>query len=163
MKKDYQIALGLIALLIGMDQITKAVVRVTMELHQSITLIPQVLSFTSHRNTGAAWGLLDGQTFLLILITVAALGLFVYLGKDVDFKHKRIFSIGIALLLAGAIGNFIDRVLFAEVVDFIDAVVIKSIFGRGFPVFNIADMCLTIGMVLFGYDTLFLEPRREKA
>ena len=70
--------------------------------------------------------------------------------KDVNFQTKKLYSIAVILLIAGAIGNFIDRMVYKEVIDFIDFI----IFGYDFPIFNIADICLVIGMIMFGIDVL---------
>ena len=74
--------------------------------------------------------------------------LFYYLLKEIDFKEKPLYSIAITLLIAGAIGNFIDRMLLGYVVDFLDFI----IFGYNFPTFNVADMALVIGVTIFAID-----------
>ncbi len=97
------------------------------------------------------------MTFFYI-ITVMAIVLFLFLAKDIDFSSRKIFSISLTLLFAGAIGNFIDRVAFQSVTDFIDV----YIFGWDFPIFNVADMCLTTGVFAFAVDLFVFEPKRNK-
>lgn len=134
----------LIALLvIVFDQITKWLIVSKMEFGQSITVIDQVLYITSHRNRGAAWGILQGQMWLFYAITVIVIVAIVYYIQKAA-KGKRLLGISLALMLGGAIGNFIDRVVRKEVVDFIHT----YIFTYDFPVFNIADSALVIGVVL---------------
>lgn len=158
-RKPYLLALGLIIGLIILDQATKWLIVDIMALGQSETVIPSLLYITSHRNTGAAWGMFDGQIVFFTIITILALGLFIFIGKDIDFKEKRFFTYAIVLLIAGTIGNFIDRISLGYVIDFIDV----YIFSYDFPIFNVADMCLTIGMVFLGIDILLLDPKRKEA
>ncbi|MCS4486193.1 signal peptidase II [Staphylococcus americanisciuri] len=145
MKRHYYIGLSLfifIAVLIA-DQLTKWVVATKMTIGESFTVVPNFLSITSHRNNGAAWGILSGQMGFFILITIVIIiALVVFYIKEA--KNNMLMQIAISLLLAGAFGNFIDRILNGEVVDFVNT----FIFGYDFPIFNIADASLTIGVGL---------------
>jgi signal peptidase II len=142
----YMIALVVIAI----DQWTKWLVVKYMRLGESIPIIPDVLYITSHRNRGAAWGILQGQFWLFYLITViVVIGLIVYIQRLP--RGERLFGVALGLMLGGAIGNFIDRLFRKEVVDFIHA----YIGTYSFPVFNIADSSLTIGVVLLFIKTFF--------
>ncbi|WP_100404544.1 signal peptidase II [Bacillus solitudinis] len=143
----------LIALLVIIfDQITKWMVVQSMELGERITIIENVLYFTSHRNTGAAFGILEGQMwFFYIVTTVVIIGIIYYIQKEAN--KSRWFGISLGLLLGGAIGNFIDRLFRGEVVDFIDT----YIFGYDFAIFNVADASLCIGVGL-----LFLKMIRDE-
>jgi signal peptidase II len=154
MKKAYIKAGGIISILIALDQITKYIVATTMDLGQNIVVINGFFSISSHRNDGAAWGIFSGNMIFFYLITVFAIGLFYILLKDIDFKQKPFYSYAIILMTAGGLGNFIDRVLFQEVVDFIN---IDLFSYTTFPIFNIADICLVVGMILFAFDVLFEE------
>jgi len=114
-----------------------------MYLGESITIIDKVLYITSHRNSGAAWGILQGRMWFFYVITIAVIiAIMYYLHKEA--KGKWLLGVSLAFMLGGAIGNFIDRVLRKEVVDFIHT----YIFGYNFPVFNIADSALVIGVIL---------------
>jgi len=123
-----------------------------MFLGESITIIDKFLYITSHRNRGAAWGILQGQMWLFYVITlVVIVAIMYYLHKAA--KGKRLLGLSLALMLGGAIGNFIDRVLRQEVVDFIHT----YIFSYNFPVFNIADSALVIGVILLMIQMLLDE------
>ncbi|EKF8767707.1 signal peptidase II [Staphylococcus pseudintermedius] len=145
MKQQYYIGLSLfitLIILIG-DQLTKFIIRTQMTLGESFAVVPKFLYITSHRNNGAAWGILSGKmTFFYIITIIVLIALIVFYIKKA--KNNMLMQIAISLLFSGALGNFIDRVSSGEVVDFIDTV----IFGYDFPIFNIADASLTIGVVL---------------
>ncbi|MDF0174557.1 signal peptidase II [Staphylococcus pseudintermedius] len=145
MKQQYYIGLSLfitLIILIG-DQLTKFIIRTQMTLGESFAVVPKFLYITSHRNNGAAWGILSGKmTFFYIITIIVLIALIVFYIKEA--KNNMLMQIAISLLFSGALGNFIDRVSSGEVVDFIDTV----IFGYDFPIFNIADASLTIGVVL---------------
>ncbi|RIW36341.1 lipoprotein signal peptidase [Bacillus salacetis] len=148
----YLIALVVIAL----DQFTKWLIVQRMTEGQSITVIDNFLYITSHRNQGAAWGILQGQMWFFYIITIGVIiGIVYYLEKYA--KGNKLFSMSLALLLGGAIGNFIDRVFRKEVVDFLNTFIIQY----DFPIFNIADASLTIGVGLLIINML-MEERREK-
>ncbi|MET3698059.1 signal peptidase II [Bacillus oleivorans] len=133
----------LAVLIILLDQWTKWIIVKQMELGESIQVIQNFLYITSHRNRGAAWGILQGQMWFFYIITVVVIiGIVYYMQKWA--KGKIIASVALALMLGGAIGNFIDRVFRQEVVDFVDV----YIFGYDFPIFNIADSSLVIGVIL---------------
>ncbi|TYS16354.1 lipoprotein signal peptidase [Rossellomorea vietnamensis] len=148
----YLIALVVVAL----DQLTKWLVVRNMTEGQSITVIENLFYITSHRNQGAAWGILQGQMWFFYIITIGVIiGIVYYLEKQA--KGNKLFSLSLALLLGGAIGNFIDRLFRKEVVDFLNT----YIFQYDFPIFNIADAALTIGVGMM-VITMLLDERREK-
>ncbi|MFA9557382.1 signal peptidase II [Evansella sp. AB-rgal1] len=135
----YVIALVIIII----DQFTKWLVVQNMELRESISVIEGVFHITSHRNAGAAFGILQGQMWLFYIATVIVIGVIVYyIQKHVN--GNRWFGISLGLVLGGAIGNFIDRVLFGAVVDFLDV----YIFAYNYPIFNIADSALVVGVIM---------------
>lgn len=150
MKKNYIILTIAVILLVILDQLTKQLIVSTMNLHESIEVIKAFFYISYHLNDGAAWGILEGKMFVLIFITIISFMLFYYLVKEISFKNKLLYSISIVLLVSGAIGNFIDRLLFGHVVDFLDFIV----FGYDFPTFNVADMALVIGVIIFSFDIL---------
>jgi signal peptidase II len=138
------------------DQWTKWLIVKNMELGQSITLIDGFLSITSHRNKGAAWGILQDQMIFFYIITViVVIGLIYYLHKHT--ADSLLQRIAIGFILGGAIGNFIDRLFRKEVVDFIDVM----IFTYDYPIFNVADSFLFIGVVIFLIAT-FYDERKKK-
>lgn len=150
MRKNYIIIGIWAALIVLVDQVTKQYIARSMELHDSIEVIKDFFYISSHQNEGAAWGILQGEMIVFFVITIIAFALFYYLVKEVDFKEKKMYSVAVVLLIAGAIGNFIDRILFGYVVDFLDFI----IFGYDFPTFNVADMALVIGVIIFAFDIL---------
>lgn len=152
----YIIALFVIAL----DQLTKYLIVKKMELGESIEVIEDFLYITSHRNRGAAWGILEGQMWFFYIVTVVVIiGIIYYIQKAA--KGKILFGVSLGFMLGGAIGNFIDRVFRNEVVDFVNT----YIFGYDFPVFNIADSALVIGVAMLMIQMLLEERalKKEKA
>ncbi|ERJ13830.1 signal peptidase II [Haloplasma contractile] len=146
--------IGIIVGLVLLDQVTKFVIVHNMHLGQDIPVIGDFFSITSHRNRGAAWGMMEGRMDIFIPITILVLLVLSYmLKKDGDITNKPLFTWGILLMISGAIGNFIDRIWREEVVDFLDF----YIFNYNFPVFNVADMCLTIGVGFLIVYILFFE------
>lgn len=148
----YLIALAIIAL----DQITKWLIIINMELGESIPIIDGFFHLTSHRNSGAAWGILQGQMIFFYIITL------VFIAAAVYYMHKyardnKLLGISLGIIIGGAIGNFIDRLFRHEVVDFADF----TIFNYNFPIFNVADSALTIGVILIIIVTI-IEERNEK-
>lgn len=143
--------------LVGLDQLTKFIAEEQLLLNESVVWIDQFLYITHHHNDGAAWGILEGQMWFFYVITAFALGVFGYLSMDIDWPKAKLYSIGIVLLLGGTLGNFIDRVRFGYVVDFIDV----YIFTYDYPIFNFADIYLTIGTALFAVDLLFFADKRQ--
>ncbi|MEY8347430.1 signal peptidase II [Bacillus cereus] len=148
----YLIALFVIAI----DQVSKWLIVKNMELGTSIPIIDNVLYITSHRNRGAAWGILEGQMWFFYIITIVFVGFIVIYMKKYA-KTDMLLGVSLGLILGGAIGNFIDRVFRQEVVDFIHV----YIFSYNYPVFNIADSALCIGVVLIIIQTL-LEGKKMK-
>ncbi len=123
------------------DQLTKQLVKSMMELGQSIPVISNFLYFTYVRNPGAAFGMFPYQTafFIAITLVVAILILYYYRFLSEDHKWMRM---GLALQLGGALGNLIDRVTSAYVIDFINFTIWP-------PVFNLADTAIVIGIGIF--------------
>ncbi|WP_409292148.1 signal peptidase II [Peribacillus sp. SCS-37] len=128
---------------IALDQFTKWLIVKNLELGESIEVISQFFYITSHRNRGAAWGVLEGQMWFFYIITlVVVAGLIYYIVKHA--KNNVLLGVSLGLMLGGAVGNFIDRVWRREVVDFIHVYIVDY----SFPVFNIADSALCIGVVM---------------
>lgn len=144
-------------IVIGIDQLTKWFVIQKMELYESIPVIDNFFYITSHRNAGAAWGILQGQMmFFYIITTVVIIGLVYYMEKYA--RDNKLTAISLSLLLGGAIGNFIDRLLRQEVVDFLDVM----IFTYDFPIFNVADSSLVIGVILIFIAMIMEEKNKGK-
>lgn len=144
----------IIVVILVADQITKYIAEALLTpLGFSVPVIEGVFHFTSSHNTGAAWGILrGGRPFFLILtfFIVLFLAFFLIRGRK---KMTLLSRITLSLLLAGAVGNAIDRLIFAYVRDFLDFCLIR------FPIFNVADSALTIGCILLIIDVLFMKER----
>ncbi|MFV0424348.1 MAG: signal peptidase II [Bacilli bacterium] len=140
MKKE----LGIISLIILVDQIVKIYIYNTMELGESIIVINNFFNITFHLNNGAAWGIFAGnQVFLVVITILVVCAIIYYLTKNP--KLDLFTKLGLTLYLAGAIGNLIDRIRLGAVIDFFDVIV--PIIKYDFPIFNIADMSLVFGFV----------------
>ncbi|QTJ32862.1 signal peptidase II [Dolosigranulum pigrum] len=132
-------------ILIGLDQLSKYLTVQEIALGEVVPVIPNVLSLTYIRNSGAAWSILEDQMIFFYVITVVVVGALIYF-LHTEGKKSPIASTGIAFIMGGAIGNFIDRLHLKYVIDMIRLEFIN------FPIFNVADMALTIGVIiLIGY------------
>ncbi|WP_289142397.1 signal peptidase II [uncultured Brevibacillus sp.] len=143
------------AVIIALDQWTKHLVLNYMERGESIPLIADVFHLTSHRNMGAAFGILQNQRWLFIIITIAVVVGIVFSLIRIGKKQPRT-SLALSLVLGGAIGNFIDRATTGQVVDFLDFTLIN------FPIFNVADMAITIGVGLLLLDVLLDGKKKDR-
>ncbi|MBS7576656.1 signal peptidase II [Enterococcus sp. MMGLQ5-2] len=131
----------IIILLVGIDQWIKFSVVNQIDLGEQINLIPNFFSLTYVQNNGAAWSILEGKMWFFYIITVIALGFGIYF--LFKYRHSsKLMTIGIALAIAGGLGNFIDRLRLAFVVDMFQLDFIN------FPIFNFADSCLVVGVLL---------------
>ena len=155
MYKYYLIALFVIIV----DQLTKWGVVKNMTEGQEIVVWDPIFSLYSHRNQGAAWGMMQGRIGLFTIVTVVVvIAIIYYFNKE--GKGKPLFATSLMLLLGGAIGNFIDRITTGEVVDFASFWI--PIIDYDFPIFNIADMALTFGVILMMIYVLFFEGKHGK-
>lgn len=136
------------------DQFVKYWVVANLELGQQTALLPNILSLYHIRNTGAAWSIFEGKMWFFTIISVVAIAVLSYLLVKY-YRNGRIFSLGIALILGGTLGNFIDRIRLGYVVD-----MFKTDFIQ-FPIFNLADVELTIG-VIFIFIYILFEERLKK-
>lgn len=134
----------LIAGLVLLDQLTKVMISSNPSSFANVEVIPGFFYITYVKNTGAAWSMLSGQRVFLSLISAAAVIGMLYALHQQHKKGQKLTCIALALMIAGAIGNLIDRLALGYVRDFLNF----YIFGYDFPVFNVADICLTIGVGL---------------
>ena len=143
------------AIMVFADQISKTVVRNTMSLYESIPVIPEFFHLTYVTNDGMAFGInFPFGIYVFSAISIIFTGfLFWYLWSIKD--DEIVVRTGVALILAGAIGNLIDRILLGEVVDFLDFM----IGDFHWYVFNLADSCVTVGLGFVLYDSLILNPK----
>lgn len=144
-------------LIVILDQLSKWWIVQEIAIGERIPIIENFLYITSHRNQGAAWGILQGQMTFFYIVTIIVVIFVVYHIQKYG-KENPFFGYTMAIILGGAIGNFIDRLFRKEVVDFIDVYP----FGYNFPIFNVADSALTIGVLLMIIYILFIEGKQEK-
>jgi signal peptidase II len=135
-------------LVVALDQYTKHLVSTNFEPGESRIVIPHVLWFTYVQNVHGAFGLFGSRPWLLIAMAVVVLAVFWFSFRD-SAAHSRLVRIAFGAIVGGAIGNIIDRFHYQYVVDFIDL--------RWWPVFNVADSCITIGVGLLVLTTLARE------
>lgn len=141
-----------VTILIILDQITKKWAVDTLMGKGAISFIEGLIGFRYVENTGAAFSILREKQLLLILMTsVIIVGLIGFMIKAVRADEHIIVKLSYTLLIAGAIGNLIDRVRLKYVIDFLEFRFIT------FPIFNIADVCVVIGVSLLVIATLFLK------
>lgn len=148
-----------------LDQVSKRYIVKNLTLSESRQVIGEFFQITSHRNRGAAFGILeDARWFFLTITVVVVVGLIWYLRKMIR-EGKRLLPVALGLLLGGALGNFIDRARFGEVVDFLQFRFQFSFFGQPidytFAIFNLADSAISIGVALIVIDSL-LAWRKER-
>lgn len=124
------------------DQAVKHLVRTTMVQGQSIPIIENIFHITYIENPGAAFGILANQRMLFLILTAVIVGVMIYLYCSLGNK-KSLTAISLGIVVSGAIGNFIDRFMQGTVTDFLDF--------RIWPIFNIADIAICVGLALICY------------
>jgi len=129
------------ALIIGLDQWVKWLIVDNFALGETKSVIPGILSLNHIRNFGAAWSLLEGKMWFFTVVTIIAVVVILTLMIKNRSNGNRWFMIGLTLILAGAIGNFIDRVRLGYVIDMFQTDFMN------FPIFNVADISLVIGVI----------------
>ena len=128
---------------IVIDIVAKLLVSNNLILNNSITIIPNFFYLTYTHNYGGAWSIFDNSTlFITIVSFLIIIGIIYYLFKNK--VTKKIEIVGYSLLLGGAIGNLIDRIVYGYVIDFLDF----YIFKYDFPIFNVADIGIVVGIIL---------------
>ena len=147
---------GLILVIVALDQWSKWAIKTSFNLYQSKPVIQDLLHFTYVTNDGMAFGLsFPGGKHVLLIMTILLTGFIVgFLWKEKN-GHPLI-KYGLALILSGAIGNLIDRLLYGKVVDFLDLM----IGDFHWYIFNIADSSVTIGMILFIIHSIYIEQKK---
>jgi signal peptidase II len=160
------ISLIIIIVSLGIDQLTKYLARTMIALNApNITVIPNLFELSYYKNTGMSFGLLEGQQLIFMISTVIALGIFGYLFTSSNYKNKKVYSISVALFIAGTLGNAIDRSIFGYVIDFMHFPFLDGILNAvGLSNFynNMADMYLSAAIVLFTLDLFIFEEKRKK-
>lgn len=156
----FALSLMLAAFLIVVDQVLKVVVNSKIELDKVIEVIRfgdvKIFSLTHIRNSGAAWSMMSGKTWFLVSlpILVCIAGIFYMYKVRKGFKLE---IVSVAMIIAGGVGNLIDRVRMHEVIDYIKFEPIN------FPIFNFADICIVIGAVLFCLSIVIADIKKSRS
>ncbi len=144
-KKDwlkFGIMMAIIVAVLVVDLVTKYVFDARLENGESVTVIPKLFNFRIVHNYGAAWGMLAGKQVFLIVLTFVFLAIFIY--YYIREKNKSwLLNVTFGFLFAGCLGNLYDRLFFGYVRD-----MIEFDFWKSFPIFNFADVALSVGVVL---------------
>ena len=119
------------------DRITKLLL-----INKEITIIPNFLNFTYTENNGVAFGIASNNTILIVLMNVIILAIIIKFLKEKFSKTNYIIILSLIMILAGGIGNLIDRIAMGYVIDFIDVNILD------FPTFNVADISITVGVIM---------------
>jgi signal peptidase II len=142
MKRVVYISLILSFVIIFLDQFTKYLTRSNLSLGESIRIFP-FFQLTHVQNTGASFGMLQGNNILLLFVAVVAIVLVGYLYYK---EEKDSYRLAYSIFFAGIVGNLIDRIAFGSVTDMLDFLI--------WPVFNVADIALNIGVFMLLYLTV---------
>jgi signal peptidase II len=140
--------------IVALDQLTKAMIRAMVPLHDSVPIIPGFVDFTHVRNTGAAFGFLDAVDFpfktavIALIATAALVGVGMYAASLAH--HQLAARAGLSLIIGGAAGNLIDRLTAGSVVDFVDV----YWHNWHFWAFNVADSAITVGVAIMILDMI---------
>lgn len=129
-------------IILVLDQITKILTNIFIDTNSSVKVIDGFFSLVNVTNTGAAFSILEGRTFFLVMLTLLVIVMILKMRKD--FDDKRYVNVAFGFLMGGILGNLVDRLFLGSVRDFLKF----RIFGYNFPVFNVADMAIVIGVIL---------------
>ena len=147
---------AIFAVLVAADQVTKVLAADMLKtVGSSAEFIPGFIRFEYCENTGMAWSLLSDKTFLLTIVSAAMVAILVYFLVRFYKPMPNLIKAAIVIICAGAVGNLIDRIAFNYVRDFIAFDFVD------FPVFNIADSCVTIGVIILAVGLIFVKSGRE--
>ena len=162
MRRKYWALLLSSLFILSADQWTKYVIQQRLPPYLRVEVIHGFFNLTHVRNTGGAFGIFGGDkgglgSLLFILVSLIAIGILLFLFFKMK-KEKEMVSFSLSFVLAGAIGNLIDRFHYGEVIDFLDF----HLFSYHWPAFNIADSAITIGVILLGYGLLIQGPKKSR-
>ena len=149
----------IIFVLIILDLVLKLIFSNIFQVGQISEVIPNVLRFGYIQNTGASFGILEGEQFLFLIITIIALIFFGYLFSQSNLKTKRFYTIGVIFLIAGTLGNAIDLMVYGYVIDYIQIPFLPFV---GNTYFNLADTLLVFGVAMLAIEILILDTLRNK-
>ncbi len=144
-------------LLLIIDIISKLLIDYKLKLNESIIIIKNFFNITKVYNNGASWSILSGYNIILILIGLIVLGILIYYGRKLKDNTRN--TLALSLLYAGIIGNMLNRIIYGYVIDFFDF----YIFNYDYPVFNIADIFIVIGVLLIIIAIIKKEDENENS
>lgn len=133
---------GLTIVFLVIDFVSKIIVNNFMNVHDSIPVIKDFFSISYFRNTGGAWSILNNHTWLLTVVSFVIIGFLIYYVYKNKPKNK-LEMVGYSMILGGSVGNFLDRIIYGYVIDFLDF----NIFRYNFPIFNFADTFIVLGVI----------------
>jgi len=145
LKRDYLLFIGLALIILLLDQVSKWMVVTHIEAHQTLSVIPGFFSLVLVKNRGMAFGIFS-QTrsgfyyYFLLSTTIGAIGVILFSFFWIK-SSKKWLTVGLSLILGGAVGNFVDRLRLGYVIDFLDF----FLKGYHWPAFNVADSAVTVG------------------
>ncbi len=147
--------MGISFLVLALDQFTKYLVILSLKLNESVAVYPSYLYLTYIQNPGTAFGFMANMKAgvripFFVVVTVAA-GFIVYSYHRMMPEEKRLSRAALGLVWGGALGNFVDRLLYGKVIDFIDV----RYHQFQWYVFNVADSCITVGLILLLWEYFF--------
>jgi signal peptidase II len=138
----------LLPLIVVFDQLTKLLVSQQFAVHESRPLIKGIFHLSLVHNSGAAFGIFKGMGYVIVAVSLAAIVYIAYTLRKhhANAKAQRLYLVALSLIMAGTVGNLIDRIRLGYVIDFLDF--------RVWPVFNVADSAITVGAILLGWKIL---------
>lgn len=137
---------SVISLVLVLDQFTKWLIRIRFQEAETRPILGDIFHLTYYKNTGMAFGLMQGFSTVIAIFSVVAIGFLIYLSRrwESERKGSKVIPVSLGLVIGGAGGNLIDRLVVSGVIDFLD-------FGFGpyrWPAFNVADICISVGVGL---------------
>ena len=134
----------IVFLILSLDQLTKFFISAKIQLNDTLPVIKGIFGLSLIHNRGAAFGIFKNQVYIFVITSIVAI-ILIYFGLK-DNRHNKYYVVSLSLILAGALGNLIDRLRFGYVIDFLNFYI--------WPVFNVADSAITVGAILLGWAIL---------
>jgi len=140
----FMLSFIVVFVILAFDQISKYLISAKIELNSTLPVVKGIFGLSLVHNRGAAFGIFKNQLYLFIITSIVAIVLIYFALKD--NRHNKHYVVSLSLILAGALGNLIDRIRFGFVIDFLNFYI--------WPVFNVADSAISVGAVLLGWAIL---------
>lgn len=140
------------------DQIIKIIIKYNMNLYQQIPIIEKFFSLTYLHNTGAAFSIMRNKTSLLVVLSVIFIIILDRYIKSEENQFQKLEILSLGMIIGGIFGNLLDRIINHAVIDYLSF----TIFKYNFPVFNFADICITIGALLLIISTFVKKSTKQE-